>query len=187
MEQIPEIDAQELDKVLEALLFVADGPVAPGELARALGAQVEQVVEALARLGDACAQRGIRLLREKGRYQLVSAPEAAPYVESFLGLSLSTKLSRAALEAVAIIAYRQPITRAEVGAIRGVDSDGVIRTLLARGVIEEVGRQETAGRPILYGTSVEFLQYFGIQSLDDLPTLMPPDEQPDEVGEPTEG
>jgi len=103
--------------------------------------------------------------------QLVTAPEAASYVERFLGLEARTRLSRAALEALAIIAYRQPITRPEIEAIRGVSSDSVLRTLLRVGLIEEVGRASTVGRPILYGTTFEFLQHFGLRSLHELPDL----------------
>jgi len=102
---------------------------------------------------------------------LVSAPEAAPYVERFLGLSLSGKLSAAALETLAIIAYKQPITRPQIEAIRGVNSDGALRTLMSKGLIEEVGRLDSVGHPILFGTTFEFLQYFGLSSLSELPPL----------------
>ena len=115
--------------------------------------------------------RGIRLQRHANAAQLVSMPEAADVIETYLGLDLTTKLSRAALEALAIVAYRQPVTRPHIEAIRGVNSDGVIRTLHHRGLIEEVGRLEQAGRPILYGTTFEFLQYFGLDTLDELPPL----------------
>jgi segregation and condensation protein B len=102
---------------------------------------------------------------------MVSSPEAAPAIERLLGLSHSAKLSSAALETLAIIAYRQPITRAQVEAIRGVNSDSVIRTLLARSLVVPVGQLEQAGRPELLGTTFEFLQYFGIRSLEELPSL----------------
>ena len=171
MTEIPLIPPEQLDRLVEALLFVADGPVQPSELARALSVQVEPVIESLDRLAQALQGRGLVLARERGRVQLASIPEAAPYVETFLGLTPSSHLTRAALEAAAIIAYRQPVTRAQVSDIRGVDSDGVIRTLQARGLVEEVGRLEQVGRPILYGTTFEFLQYFGIQGLDGLPEL----------------
>ena len=164
-----------LVQFVEALLFVAEGPVQSSELAKALGAELPEVEAALAALRESYAGRGIRLLSERGRYQLASAPEAAPYIESFLGLNPSAKISRAALETAAIIAYRQPVTRAQVSAIRGVDSDGVIRTLIARELVQEAGRLEQAGRPILYETSLEFLQYFGIDELGALPPLPPAD------------
>ena len=105
------------------------------------------------------------------KVQLVTAPEVAPIIEKFLGVNGSGHLSAAALETLAIIAYRQPITRPAIEAVRGVNCDGVIQTLVARGLIQEVGRQETAGRPILYATTFEFLQNFGLRDTDDLPPL----------------
>jgi len=165
------LESAQLERMVEALLFVAEGPASAQQLAQALGASEEEVAAALTRLRQASADRGIRLQEDKGRFQLVSAPEAAPYIERFLGLDLSARLSRAALETLAVIAYRQPVTRAQVEAIRGVDCDSVIRTLAAKGLIAEMGRLEQAGRPILFGTTPEFLQYFGLQSLGDLPPL----------------
>ncbi len=107
----------------------------------------------------------------KSRVQMMTAPEFSQTIEAFLGLEATSTLSQAALETLAIIAYKQPITRPEVDVIRGVNSDGVMRTLLAKGLIEELGRAETAGRPIFYGTSAEFLQHFGLESLDTLPFI----------------
>ena len=160
-----------IDALLEALLFVADGPVSLEDLAKALDVTPETLEEAVQRLIATGAQRGLRVAHVGRRLQMVTAPEAAPVIERFLGLANAGKLSSAALEALAIVAYRQPITRAQIEAIRGVNSDGVLRTLLARGLIAPVGRLEQAGRPVLYGTTFEFLQYFGIQSLDELPSL----------------
>ena len=100
-----------------------------------------------------------------------AAPEAATHIEHFLGLSIDGHLSTAALETLAIIAYRQPVTRAEIEAVRGVDCGGVLRTLIHRGFTHQVGRLEQAGRPIIYGTTFQFLRYFGLESLDDLPAL----------------
>jgi segregation and condensation protein B len=156
---------------VESLLFVADAPVPVGRLAEALDATPGQVERALADLEAAYAGRGLRLQRAGNRVQLISAPDAAHCVERFLGLEARTRLSRAALEALAIVAYRQPITRPEIEAIRGVSSDSVLRTLLSVGLIEEVGRAPTVGRPILYGTTFEFLQRFGLRSMDELPPL----------------
>jgi segregation and condensation protein B len=111
-------------------------------------------------------------LQRKGlQVQLISMPEATPYIQRFLGLELTGRLTQPALETLAIIAYRQPVTRATLEAIRGVNCDGVLRTLVSRGLVEEVGRLDQAGRPILYGTTFEFLQYFGLRSLDELPPL----------------
>lgn len=157
--------------LIESLLFVADEPVALGDLARALEVSTQVVAEAVETLAQEYAQRGLRIQRVNGRVQMITAPEAAPVIERFLGLETSTRLSQAAMETLAIIAYRQPITRPEIDAIRGVSSDGVIRTLLARGLIEEQGRLDTPGRPILYGTTFEFLRCFGLESLEDLPPL----------------
>lgn len=159
-----------LDARIEAILFVAPAPVSSQQLAEALAATPGEIEDAL-RLLDRALQnaRGIRLQRHEGRYQLTTAPELAEEVERFLGLEATARLSRAALETLAIIAYRQPITRPGVDAIRGVNSDGVIKSLLSKGLIQEIGRTEGPGRPILYGSTQDFLSHFGINSLDDLP------------------
>jgi segregation and condensation protein B len=169
-------NALPLKALIESLLFVAEGPVTIGTLGKVLDVSVEQVEAALDELKREYTARGIRLQRWRDRVQLVSAPEAAPHIEKFLGVNNSGRLSAAALETLAIIAYRQPITRPAIEAVRGVNCDGVIQTLLARGLIQEVGRQETAGRPILYATTFEFLQNFGLQGTDELPPLEPSTE-----------
>jgi segregation and condensation protein B len=160
-----------LAAIVESLLFVADAPVPVSQLAEAIECEVREVEAALHVLVETYAERGIRVQRKGYQVQLVSAPEVAPYIERFLGLSLSSKLSAAALETLAIIAYQQPITRPQIDAIRGVSSDGVLRTLASKGLVEEVGRLETVGHPILFGTTFEFLRYFGLSSLNDLPPL----------------
>jgi segregation and condensation protein B len=165
------LEQQPLQVVLESLLFVAGGPVAVDQLQKTLEIPMEDIRAALQHLETALLDRGIRLQRKGTEVQLVTAPEQAALVERFLGLQLSGKLSGAALEALAIVAYRQPVTRAQVEAIRGVNSDGVLNTLAARGLITEVGRLEATGRPILYGTTFDFLQYFGLSSLQQLPPL----------------
>lgn len=162
-----------LSRVVEAILFVTDTPVAPAALAQATQATVEQVEAALAALEATLAERGLRLQRFRGAVQFVTAPDMAPWIERFLGLELSGKLSTAALETLAIIAYRQPITRAEIDAIRGVNSSGTLRTLIQRELVEEVGRLETVGNPYLYSTTPAFLHYFGLPSLAALPPLDP--------------
>ena len=156
---------------VESLLFVADAPVSTGRLAEALEVTPARIERALADLEAIYEGRGLRLQRAGNHVQFVTAPEAAPCVERFLGLERRTRLSRAALETMAIIAYRQPVTRPEIEAIRGVGSDSVLRTLLSTGLIEDVGRAPTVGRPILYGTTFEFLQHFGLRGLDELPPL----------------
>ncbi len=176
MEQSPLLDlaapsSPTTVQLLEALLFVAGEPVTVTELARALDLPPDAVEQALDALATTCAGRGVRLQRDADRVQMVSAPEAAAVIERFLGAPASSRLSTAALETLTIIAYRQPITRAQIEAIRGVDSSGVLRALLSRDLIAEGGRLETAGRPILYVTTAEFLRQFGLSSLSDLPPL----------------
>ncbi len=163
-----------LAALVESLLFVSSEPVPVGRLAQALDVSTEQVEEILADLvamSKNGASRGLVLQRRGDRVQLTTRPECAPYVEKFLGLSLTSRLSKPALETLAIIAYRQPITRPEIEMVRGVNCDAVIQTLLSKGLIEEVGRLDTAGRPIQYGTTFAFLQHFGLRSLADLPPL----------------
>ena len=157
--------------LLESLLFVAAEAVTVNHLADVLKVSIEDVEGVLQELEGEYRERGFRLQRQRDRVQLVSAPESAAYVETFLGLDLSTKLSTAALETLGIIAYRQPVTRAQMEAIRGVSCDGVLRTLLGHGLIEEYGRLEQAGRPILYSTTFQFLQHFGLTGYDQLPSL----------------
>jgi segregation and condensation protein B len=165
-----------LDRLIEALLFVADEPANVADLAHALETDPESVQQAIERLIARSGERGVCVARVGPRVQLVTIREAAPLIERFLGIDRSTKLSPAAMETIAIIAYRQPITRAQVDAIRGVNSDGVIRTLLAKNLVEIQGHLEQAGRPALLGTTFECLQYFGLGSLDDLPPMPELDE-----------
>jgi segregation and condensation protein B len=129
------------------------------------------VRQAAARLQAAAALRGVHVAWAGERLQMVSAAEACEAIERFLGVSETARLSEAALETLSIIAYRQPVTKAQVDSIRGVNCDGVVRSLLAKSLIAVVGRLNQAGRPMLYGTTMEFLQYFGIHSLDELPNL----------------
>jgi segregation and condensation protein B len=163
-----------LPALVESLLFVAAEPVTIAQLAHVLGASAEATTAAVNELAGAYhanGGRGIRLQQKNDRVQLVSAPEAAPLIERFLGIDLSTSLSTAALETLAVIAYRQPLTRADIEAVRGVNCDGVLRTLISHGLVEPVGRLEQPGRPFLYGTTFQFLQYFGIESVAALPPL----------------
>lgn len=157
--------------ILESLLFIADEPVEIDHLAEVLGLDKETIAAIIEELAKEYSGRGIRLQRLGGKIQMVSAPEAAPYVEKFLETKPARKLSQAALETLAIIAYLQPITRARIEAIRGVNCDGVIRSLLSKGLIEEVGHLDSPGKPALYGTTFQFLKYFGLERLEDLPPL----------------
>ena len=175
------MDQRQVESLLESLLFVADAPVAISQLAKVLEVNVKSVEESLERLRAEYSQRGLRIQRKGKRVQMVTAPEAAPHIERFLGLQLSGKLSTAALETLAIIAYQQPITRAQIEAVRGVNCDGVLRTLTRKGLVEEIGRLEQAGRPIIYGTTFEFLQYFGLQDLAELPPLEGEGDEEDET------
>jgi segregation and condensation protein B len=167
----PPVPPPSASQLIEALLFVAGEPVTITQLARAIELPADSVELALAELALSYGGRGIRLQRDGERVQLVSAPEAAAAVARFLGVEASTRLSPAALEVLAIVAYRQPLTRAQIEAIRGVDSSGVVRALLARDLISEAGRLESVGRPILYATTSLFLQQFGLTSLNDLPPI----------------
>ncbi|MCS7338610.1 MAG: SMC-Scp complex subunit ScpB, partial [Verrucomicrobiae bacterium] len=181
----------QLKLVLEAILFCAQKPLSAKELRELLLAAAEQepdnesvracrevteaeivtVLEDLAREHDA-AQRSYKLACIAGAWQFVTHPEYAPWIKALVGVKpRPPRLSMPALETLAIIAYRQPITRAEVEQIRGVNVDGVIQTLLERGLIAPVGRADVVGRPVLYGTTELFLEYFGLRSLDDLPAV----------------
>jgi segregation and condensation protein B len=156
---------------LEALLFVAAESVQVTQLAAALETTTTEVEQGLRFLEESLQTRGLRVQRHAGRVQMTSAPEFADLIERFLGLDATTRLSRAALETLSIIAYQQPVTRPQVDAVRGVNSDGMMKSLLSKGLIQEAGRADGPGRPILYSTTPEFLQHFGINSVRDLPPL----------------
>ena len=162
---------------LEALLFVAAEPVATAQLAAALDVAPSVVERGLNELDASLASRGLRLQRHAGRVQLTTAPELAELVERFLGLEATSHLSRAALETLAIIAYQQPVTRPQIDSIRGVNSDSMMKSLLSKGLILESGRADGPGRPILYSTTPEFLQHFGLNSILEMPPLAKPEEE----------
>ena len=157
-------------ETLEALLFVAEKPLSRREIASLAGIDRESVDGLLGDLEVALRDRGIRLLTAGDTAQLATAPEAGNLIARYVG-SEGVRLSPASLETLAIVAYKQPVTRGAIERIRGVDSDYVVRTLLHRRLIVEQGRADTPGRPILYGTGHDFLERFGLTSLDDLPTL----------------
>ncbi len=156
---------------IEAMLFVSAEPVPVAQLAQALDVTPSVIERGLKELDDSFLTRGLRLQRNAGRVQLTTAPELASIVEHFLGLEATTHLSRAALETLAIIAYQQPVTRPQVDSIRGVNSDGMMKSLLSKGLVQESGRTDGPGRPILYSTTPEFLQHFGLNSIIELPPL----------------
>jgi segregation and condensation protein B len=178
----------ELKFILESLLFAAQKPLSPRELRELLATAAEdaedkmviafkkikeeEVISGLEELAKdhEAAQRSYRLACVAGAWQFVSQPDYAPWLKALLGRKIRPpRLSQPALETLAIIAYRQPLTRAEIEQIRGVSVDGVMQTLLERGLVEPVGRAEVVGRPSVYGTTTLFLEYFGLRSLDDLP------------------
>ena len=157
---------------LEALLFVAERPLTRREIATLAGVDRETVDELLGDLEVVLRERGLRLIATGDAVQLVTGPDAGALIARYVGAD-ATRLSPAALETLAIVAYRQPVTRGVIERIRGVDSDYVVRTLLHRRLVVEQGMADTPGRPILYGTGFDFLERFGLTSLDDLPPLDP--------------
>ena len=160
---------------LEALLFISDEPVTSAVLAQALGTgrtEVDAWCEELAR-GYEDRGAGITLRNVAGGWRLTTHPEAAPVVEQFVLASRHVRLTKAALETLSIVAYKQPVTRHQISGIRGVNSEGVVRALVDRGLVAEVGREETPGRPVLYGTTPVFLERLGLPSLSALPALAP--------------
>lgn len=169
------MNAQDLSNIIEAILYVSGEPVATADLARALELTVPQVLSAL----DALEQyydsqhRGLALKRFGEHVQLATRADYAPYIERLLQPTQKQSLSQSALETLAIVAYRQPVTRLDMEAVRGVKCDYSIQSLLNKDLIREVGRKETIGRPILYGTTDAFLSHFGLRSLQELP--LPPD------------
>ena len=162
-----------LTSVLESLLFVAEAPVAAAQIAPLLDLPVEQVEAGLQKLAEQYRNeaRGLRLQQRDGEYALVSAPATASLIERFLSLDLTTKLSGPALETLAIVAYRQPVTRAQVEAVRGVDCSGMLRSLVQRGLVEELGQVDAVGRPHLYGVTDFFMNHFGLTEMGELPPL----------------
>jgi len=160
-----------LSALVEAILFVSPEPITAAQISTLLDITPREVKNALDELEALYQGRGIRLQYHNKKIQITSAPEAAPVLESMLELETTSTLSQAALEALSIIAYQQPITRPQIDSIRGVNSDGVLRTLLNKGLIDDVGRAEGPGRPILYSTTNEFLKHFGLSSYDELPPL----------------
>jgi segregation and condensation protein B len=184
------MEREDIKSIIESLLFVADGPLTIQRLGEVLeGVEREDLRSTLDELQAELenGRRGLRLVEVAGGYQLRTAKVNADWVKKFLG-GRPARMGRATLETLAIIAYRQPITRAEIESIRGVDVDGVINTLLDRSLIRAVARKDVPGRPFLYGTTPEFLQLFNLKDLTHLPTLkemeeitlpeMPGDELP---------
>lgn len=167
-EDRPPLELTEI--ALEGLLFVAERPLTRREIAALAGVDRETVDARLGDLEVSLGERGIRLIVDGDRIELATAPEAGALVARYVGAD-AIRLSPASLETLAIVAYRQPVTRGAIERIRGVDSDYTVRSLLHRRLIVELGRSETPGRPFLYGTSFEFLERFGLTSLEEMPPL----------------
>jgi segregation and condensation protein B len=167
--QLP-VTSEDLPSLLEALLLVSPEPASIQDLARAAGVSATTVDQALDQL-NTLEDRGWTVIRHNGTAHLSTAPRWAEHVRHFLRIERESRLSGAAIETLTLIAYRQPVTRAEIDALRGVDSSGVLATLHARGLIEIAGRLPTVGNPIQYATTLAFLQQFGLASLEELPPL----------------
>ncbi len=156
---------------VESILYAAGEPASISAIATALETSTQDIELALEELSRQCQQRGVRVQRHGNEAQLVTAPEAAERVQKFLGLEATNRLSAAALETLAIIAYKQPITKPQIEMIRGVNCDGVMKTLELHNLIKELGRAETVGHPMRYGITFEFLQHFGLRDVHELPPM----------------
>ncbi len=173
------MEDNELKSILESLLFVSTEPLVLDQLDRVLMLQgqeladKERVLGIMQKLQEEYREmgRGLQLVEVAGGYQLTTRPENAPWVKQLHAVRTASRLSRPALETLAIVTYRQPVTTPEIEAIRGVDCSGVLKTLLERRLIRIVGRKEAVGKPMLYGTTQEFLQHFGLRDLSELPPL----------------
>ncbi len=160
-----------LKRIIESVLYVADKPVETGFLARIAGADERWVDELVNTLAAEYQTRGLRIQRNRAAVQLVTAPEAAPYVQAFLGIDENQRLTHTTLVALTVIAYKQPITRPALDRILGKNCDWQVTSLKARELITEVGRANAPGRPYLYGTTFRFLEHFGLEKPEDLPPL----------------
>lgn len=175
------LENTDISAAVEALLFVAAEPVSIPQLANALEVSPAAIESVIKELEETLNNRGLRLQMFSGRVQLTTAPEFAEKIERFLDIEATSHLSHAALETLAVIAYQQPVTRPQLDSIRGVNSDGVLKSLLGKGLLQEVGRADSPGRPILYSTTPLFLQHFGLASILDLPPLnITPDKEKEE-------
>lgn len=176
----------ELARILEAILFVSEEPIPLTVLAQITEESKDRVSETLSALAAELDQagRGLILREIAGGWRIYTHPDVAPYVEKFVLSVQQPRLTTAALETLAIVAYKQPVTRQQVASIRGVDSDGVMRTLQMRGLIEEVGQDPGPGQAVLYGTTGRFMERLGLRALEELPAiahLLPPESVANEL------
>ena len=167
------MESEELKSIVENVLLAADQPINAGELCKIFldGTDKDQLQSILDELKEEYSSRNLQVTEVADGYQLCTRHEYNDYIRKFLKLDRSTRLSQPSLDTLSIIAYKQPLTRQEVDEIRGVDSSGVIKTLLEKKVIGPAGRKKVPGRPIMYRTTQKFLEYFGLKDLSDLPTL----------------
>jgi segregation and condensation protein B len=178
------MEAKQVKDIIEVLIFISDNPVSLSQLREALGkeaAEGHDLEQLIRDIGEEYVQRKspVELRFIAGGWQLATKKEYSPYIRKLFKERTTLKLSNSALETLSIVAYKQPITRNEVEEIRGVEASGVLETLLERRLVKISGRKETVGRPILYGTTTEFLRHFGLSHLSELPSLeelTPPDE-----------
>jgi segregation and condensation protein B len=163
-----------LRQAMEAVLFVTDEPVPAGDLAQLLEVPVARIEDELALLGAAYEERrsGLVLRRVAGGFRLATHPDTAPWLERFVSEQKAGRLTQAALETLAIVAYRQPVSRGQIAEIRGVSPDSALRTLVARALVQEVGRDPGPGQAILYGTTPLLLERLGLEAIEDLPPLV---------------
>lgn len=174
------MEPNEIPQILEAILFVAGEPVAVPDLARALEVGEMEIMHAVEALERECERRGVTVRRYGDHLRMETRPEYAPYVERLLQPVQRQTLSQTAMETLAVIAYRQPVTKGEVEQVRGVKCDYSVQSLLHKGLIKEAGRKEALGRPILYATTDRFLEHFGISDIRELPPLPDVQEKVDE-------
>lgn len=165
------MDTLETKKVLETLLFITDHPLSVERISKICETKEEKIKEALDSIQEDYAGKTLQIMRVAGGYQMATRREYAPWVRRLYHNRMTVRLSSAALETLAIIAYKQPITRADIEKIRGVEIIGPLETLIERRLVTPVGRKESVGRPMLYGTTDEFLRQFGLNGLEDLPSL----------------
>lgn len=184
------VENNELKGIIEALLFVAGEPLSPDRIKNILEEVDKKAIQSILwELQHDYDMRlsGLKIVEVAGGYQIASRPELAQWVKRLKKVKQSSRLSKPSLETLAIVAYKQPIVKAEIEDIRGVDSSGVLKGLLDKHMIKIIGRKDVAGRPILYATTKEFLQYFGLRDISDLPTLKEFTELMAEEVSPTEG